>query len=333
MKNIKIAIIGAGWFGNYHLDNIKKMKGIEIAALVSTNKQRLTYISAKSPKANTYTDYNQMLKSEKNLDAIIVCVPPDSHKDIELFAAKNKINLWIEKPLGISMETINKNAQIIKESGIICAVGYQTRYNLLLDELKDKLQNSIVGSVNIKWFGIMPATPWWREKERSGGQLAEQATHEIDLVRYLFGDVEWVFSQARKDNINDVSNFDVEDSSSSIMKFKSGLIATLQCGCFNVETEAQDEIVIEIYGKDFSAIYRWDQSLTYKTKKGTKTYYFGNEFHYPALLTFLDAVRSGNSESIKSSYSDAVKTFATTYAANISMETGEKINVQDLIKE
>ena len=332
MKTIKIAIIGAGWFGNYHLDNINKMKGIEVSALVSTNKQRLIDISAKSPKANTYNNYSQMLENEKDLDAIIVCVPPDCHNDIELAAAKNKINLWMEKPLGISMETVNRNAKIIEESKIICAVGYQTRYNLLLDELKNKLNKSVVGSVNIKWFGIMPPTPWWRVKQRSGGQLAEQATHEIDLVRYLFGDVESVYSIARKDIINDVPNFDVEDSSSSILKFKSGLIATLQCGCFNIEAEAQDEIVIEIYGKDFSAIYRWDQSLTYKTENDTKTYYFGNEFHHIALETFLDAVRSGNPEKIKSPYSDAVKTFATTFAANKSMETGESVNVQNLIK-
>jgi predicted dehydrogenase len=332
MKKIKTAIIGAGWFGNYHLDNMNKMEDVEVTALVSTNEKRLAAIAKKAPNAKTYKNYHQMLEDNTNIDAIITCVPPDSHDDIEVIAAKNKINLWMEKPLGVSMDIVNRNNNLIKESGIICAVGYQTRYNPVLEDLKSKIQNSTVGSINVKWFGIMPPTPWWRIKERSGGQLAEQVTHQVDLLRYLFGDVESVYSQANKSIITDVENFNVEDTSSSILKFKSGLLCTLACGCFNSVDKAQDEITIEIFGKDFSAIYRWDDSLIYKTKQETKTYYFGNDFHYSALKTFLDAIRNNTPEIIKSPYSDGIKTFATTFAANISMETGKLVNVDNLLK-
>jgi len=332
MKKLKIAIIGAGWFGNYHLDNINKMDDMEVVALVSTNTNRLHLISQKAPLANTYNTYQEMMKHETNLDAIIACVPPDSHDDIEKAAAENKINLWMEKPLGVSLETVLENHKLIKNSGIICAVGYQTRYNILLEELKNKINNSTIGSVNVKWFGIMPPTPWWRIKARSGGQLAEQVTHQIDLLRYLFGDIESVYSQANTTLTNDIPNFDIETTSSSILKFKSGLLATLACGCFNIEDKAQDEITIEIYSKDFSAIYKWDKSLTYKTKKETKTYFFGNEFHYTALRTFLDAIKNNTPGIIKSPYSDGIKTFATTYAANISMETGKPVFIDNLLK-
>ncbi|MGD1816165.1 MAG: Gfo/Idh/MocA family protein [Pleomorphochaeta sp.] len=332
MRSIKVAIIGAGWFGNFHLDNINKMNNVEVIALVSTNKERLAAISKKAPNAHTYQNYHQMLDKEKELDAVIVCIPPDSHDNIEIEVAKRKINLWMEKPLGISMDIINNNYKAIKESNIISAVGYQTRYNPLLDDLKKAISKNVIGSVNVKWFGIMPPTPWWRIKERSGGQLAEQVTHQIDIIRYLFGDVESVYSQARKGIINDIPNFDIEDTSISIFKFKSGLIASIECGCFNSEKFSQDEIVIEIYGKEFSAVYRWDESLTYKTKQEVKTYYFGNEFHYPALKTFFEAIKTGNHDKIKSPYSDGIKTFATTFAANKSMESGKIIFVDDLLK-
>lgn len=330
MKTVKVAILGGGWFGNFHLDHLLKMEGVEVAALATGNAERLAGLAAKAPSARTYQNQRDMLQAETDLDALIACVPPDCHDGIEFMAAERKIDLYMEKPLGVSLEEVRKCEQAINSSGILCAVGYQTRYNPHLEEMKVFLQNHDIGMAVAKWFGVMPSTSWWRVKARSGGQLAEQVTHMIDVMRYLFGDVESVYAKGRTGLITGVPNYDVEDCSAAVFTFENGVMATVSCGCFVDEAHADSEIRLEVYAKKARAEYEWDKTACWGNSKCEQTVQFGNEFHYPALAAFLEAVRTRDASMIKSPYSDAVKTFTATYAANLSMARHREIRLCDI---
>lgn len=329
-RPLKVAILGGGWFGNFHLDNLLRMDGVEVAALVTGNAARLAEMAKKAPEAHLYAEQDALFSQEAALDALIVCVPPDSHRDIELEAAKRKINLYLEKPLGVSLAQVRRCEQAIAESNILCSVGYQTRYNPHLDELRRFLSDKKAGTVVAKWMGVMPQTPWWRIKERSGGQLHEQVTHMIDVLRYLFGEIRSVYSTGRTGLITDVPNYNVEDCSASVLTFENGLLATVTCGCFVDGEREKSEIRFEIYTDCGSASYEWDTLAHWGDRQQEQTVRFGNEFHYPALQAFLDAVRFGDASLIRSPYADAAKTFAATWAANRSMETHKEILLREL---
>lgn len=329
MRKVKVAIIGGGWFGQFHLDNLLTMADVEVTAFATGNKERLAALSAKSPKSRTYASQEELVAAESELDALVVCVPPDSHGDIELLAARNKINLYMEKPLGVDIDKVNSWEKAIRESGIIAAVGYQTRYNPHLEAIKMKIadDNEEIGTVVVKWMGIMPETPWWRVNARSGGQFAEQVTHLIDALRYLFGDVATVYSTSRKGLNRNIPHYDIEDASTTVFTFESGLLATITCGCFNDPKMAKDEICIEIYGKRRRFFFEWNGTAGWENKLEAQSSHFDTLYHYPALRTFIEAIKSGDPSHLRSPYSDAVKTFRTTWAANVSMQSHAEVNV------
>jgi len=330
MKQVKVAVLGGGWFGPFHVDNLHKMEGVEVVALATSRPKALEEFAKKAPSARTYLDHASLIKAESGLDALIACVPPDQHGDLELLAARHGVNLYMEKPLGVSLEEVRKAERAIKDSGIICSVGYQTRYNPILDQMKDCISRNKVGLVTATWLGTMPPTPWWRVKARSGGQLAEQFTHVIDVLRYLFGDVKTVYSSARKGLITGVPNYDVEDCSASVFTFESGLLANLSCGCFLDGSKVDSKVGFEIFMDGAKAEYSWDTCASWGSRQMSSVARFGNDFHYPALHTFIEAVRSKDPSKIRSSYPDAVKTFRSTYAANLSMESHREVRLDEV---
>ncbi|MDR2528909.1 MAG: Gfo/Idh/MocA family oxidoreductase [Synergistaceae bacterium] len=330
MNKLKVAVLGGGWFGQFHLDNLLKMEDVEVAAFATGNVERLARLSVKEPRARAYSDQRDLIAQERDLDALIVCVPPDRHDGIEHLAARNGINLYMEKPLGVDLKEVLACEKAISESGIVCAVGYQTRYNPQVDEMKARFDNDEIGVAAAKWIGVTPQTPWWRIKARSGGQFVEQATHMVDLLRYFFGDVESVYSARRFGLLRGVPDYDVEDASATVLVFESGLLATVTCGCFVDPKEGKSEVRIEMYGKRQRFVYEWDTMVRWENRRESSVRCFGNEFHFPALRTFLDAARAKDASKIRSPYADAVKTFKTTWAANLSMENHAEVSLRSL---
>lgn len=329
-KQVKVAIVGGGWFGNFHLENLLTMKNVQIVALCSKSENSLKLLSKKSPSSNSYLNYMKLLENELDLDAIIVCVPPNQHNNLEIEASKRKIHLYLEKPLGVSLEEVRLYEQAIIKSNILCSIGYQTLYNPCIDEIKEFLVDKKIGNVIVKWMGIMPQTAWWRKKQESGGQLHEQVTHIINILIYLFGDVSSAFSKCKKDIMTHIVDYDVEDVSTTILEFSNGILANVSCGCFIDENEGKSEISFEIYTDKGLVKYVWDTEMSFEYVNCSKKTYFSNDFHPIALRNFIDAVVCNDRSKIKCNYSEAMKTFLATYAANISMEQKKEIFTKDL---
>jgi len=330
MDKVKVGVIGGGWFGKFHLENLLKMSDVDVIAFATGNIERLAALSQKSPSARTYKDQKDMIENEPELDAVIVCVPPYRHEAIELLVSKHKINMFMEKPLGVSLSEVRRCEQAINDSGIICAVDYQTRYNPELDEIKANLDGQKVGAVVAKWIGVMPDTPWWSIKERSGGQVMEQVTHMIDALRYLFGDISTIYARSLTGLISHLPSYNIEDCSAATITFENGILATLMSGCYLDGSKTDSEIQFEIYTDRSKIVFVWDTLAQYIDKKESRIVKFGNVYHYPALRTFIEAVKSNDPSHIRSLYSDATKTSTATVAVNLSMQSHQEVICKNL---
>lgn len=319
MNKIKVGIIGCGWFGNFHLDNLLKMDNVEVVALVSSNKTKLENTGRKAEHANLYTNYIDMFQEEKAMEAIFICLPPDSHENIELLAAEKGIHIYVEKPISISMEKALKIEVAINKAGIITSAGYHERYSDTIENIRKYISNKQIGIVTGRWLGDIPGAPWWRRKERSGGQLVEQCTHIFDLLRYFFGEAETVYSSAVKGIVKDLPNYNVEDASSTIVTFQNGIVASIITGCYFDEGFINSGVGLQIFCKDSTIEYDWMNEARYVSKGETKIMSAAEDGHFRAAKAFIDAVQTKNMNLIKSNYSDAVKTLALTMAANESM--------------
>lgn len=329
MDVVQVGIIGCGWFGNVHLDNLLKMERVRVTALVSSNTQKLADTAAKVPQAQRYTDYHELFSREKQLDAVLVCVPPDSHGDIELLAAANGVHLYVEKPVSLSLERAQAIAKAVKSAGVLCSCGYHERYNPAVEHLKAFLAEHPAVIASGQWFGTMPGAPWWRVKTRSGGQLVEQSTHIFDLLRYLLGEVYTVYSNSVPHLLDEVPGCDIEGASVTGLAFESGSAATVQTGCFLGEN-ADGRVGVQLFCRDVTVEYDWMREVRYVTKLRTEKRPARFPSHFNAVQSFINAVRYKNAELIRSPYEDAVKTLAVTLAADKSLNTGEPIKLKTM---
>ncbi len=330
MKTVKVAIVGGGWFAHYHLMNLLKMEEVEVIAMATRRVETLDDVKEKIPHAHLYSSFHTLIENEPDLDAIVVALPPHAHDSIEIIAAKRGIHLYVEKPLGVDLESVSETNRVIKEAGIICSVGYQTRYNTVLQRIKDELITLKVGSAHGIWNGTMPPPMWWRDKGSSGGQLHEQATHIVDVFRFLFGEIVSVYSTGSMSLMDHIPHFNTEDVSMSIYTFSSGLIASIQCGCFVDEEKGVSTIGFSIYTDGATIEYEWDKKATIRSLKNEKSYLFGNTFHFTALHAFIQAIIQNDKSLVLSNYEDAYNTFQATYAANLSMKEKRVVFLNEL---
>lgn len=325
MKKIRIGIVGCGWFGNFHLDYLLTREDVEVVALVSTNHEKLENTAKKAPHAQLFCDYHALLETPMQLDCLIVCIPPHKHDDLEIAAAKKGIHLYVEKPIGLSLEKVHTIQSAIENSGIITSVGYHERYNPAIVQLKDALSLEQVGLVQGRWLGDIPGALWWRQKAFSGGQVVEQSTHIVDLFRYLFGEVKSVYAQKVGGLVKDLPKFDVDDATSALITFESGVVANLMTGCYFESDSPSTGVQIEFLCKHQKITYRWMQDVTYEKANETVIKRSSEESHHMAMAVFIDALQTGNRDQIRSGYSDSMKTLAVTLAINDSLEQNKPI--------
>ncbi|MBO0991709.1 Gfo/Idh/MocA family protein [Bacillus sp. SD088] len=321
MEKVKVGFIGVGGIGSVHLKSVAANKEAEIVAICDVNAVTAESQAKKLGISTFYTDADTLLENE-TLDALFVCVPPFAHGDIEEKAAARGIHLFIEKPVALDLKTAHAKADAIEAAGIINASGYCLRYIDVLPKANEYLKDKKIAMVRGQYLGGFVPTPWFREKDKSGGQLVEQSTHVMDLMRYLAGDIERVSADMSLQVLNEIENIDIPDVSSINCRFASGAVGHLDCTL----TQPDFRTGVEILGKDFRV------EVTFSTvtiiEDGKRIEYRTNkDFYVEQDNAFIEAVRTGNPGLIRATYTDGLKTLAVTLAANQSAETGETVSL------
>jgi predicted dehydrogenase len=305
-----------------HMPQLKEIEGVEFAAMCDANRARAEEASQKYG-GTVYTDHHDMLDKE-TLDAVYVCLPPDAHTDAEIIAAGKRIHVFVEKPVVMTMEQGKEIAKAIKKAKIISCAGYQLRYSPASTAMKDFLAGKPIALVaGTRWGGVAGGPDhWWRVMARSGGMLHEQATHQVDLMRYLVGDVESVCAQYSLNVLKDVENLTIPDAQALIMKFKNGATGYFAATC--ALTKGGYQGGVEVVLRDM--IVKYGQEITVIPEGAAKV-------ELPAAgmnidQAFVHAIRTGDRSVIRSDYFDALKTAEVTLGASKSAETGKPVKMK-----
>jgi len=350
----KFAIIGCGGIGDYHLSHLISYKDIDLVGFCDLILSRAEDFAQRAGTGRAFTDYREMYDSTKP-DAVFICVPPGVRGVIEFEAIARGIHLFIEKPMALDLPLARRIGGAIAAKGLISAVGFQCRYD---DDINLPAKEYIAGHpimmIQGSRVGGIHTPDWWRIKSQSGGQLAEQTVHQMDMMRYLLGmePVE-VFSMSRRGTISNEEwpGFHSDDLSATVIRFADGTVATMSTGCYSENGSSWDTKMTfgakssrmeyklcrktAIFGlrpEDMAAeaqgTIRGDG--TQRRNENELGILYNSEGDYGDMCdrTFVDAVISGNPSKIRSSYADALKTLAFVLACNESMESGLPVKVQ-----
>lgn len=231
MSKIKFGVIGTGHIGKRHAEMIVRNSETELEALCDIlPKDKLGISSYKAPFFN---DHLSMLSSHPELDVVCICTPNGSHSDIAVDVLNADKHVVIEKPIGLSKQkcesVIFKALQKHKQ---VFAV-MQNRYSPPSVWLKEIVNNKIIGEVfmvqvNCYWNRddrYYKKGGWKGTQDMDGGTLFTQFSHFIDIMYWLFGDIENI--QGKFNDFTHKDNTDFEDSGFVSFDFIDGGMGSL----------------------------------------------------------------------------------------------------------
>ena len=233
MNRLKTGLIGCGKFANKHLANIVSLpEQFELVAFCDVVEESARQYNEKyaGGNAHVYTDFHDLFRQNRDLDLALICLPPFAHTDEVEVAAENGTHILIEKPIALTSEHAWRMVAAVEKAGIKSQVGFMFRFGLAVEKLKAMVQDGTAGQVGLmstRYFCNALHAPWWRMREKSGGQITEQVIHMVDLMRYLMGDPATVFSIQNNLFHQDVENYTIEDTSGTVMEFKNGGIGVI----------------------------------------------------------------------------------------------------------
>lgn len=340
---VKIGFIGAGGNASWHMDMLKDVPDAQIVGItdIAFDKAKA---AAENHGARPYASHKQMLAEEK-LDCCYISIPPYQHGEPEIDVIHAGLPFFVEKPLALSMELAEDIAERVEKRGIGTCVGYQIRYLDIMDKAKELLKDTHINAVQGHYIcGAIGG--WYTRLALSGGQITEQATHMIDLMRYLLGDVEWVAASKRqgavvtadkldatvlgKGSVSSATaglqlhDYNIWDATTMLMEFCSGVPATFVCSC----QANMFEVLLDIVATDLRLKIDYEK-MTIIRKEGneTKTEVMQADTSPKIDATFVNAVKTGDFSKIRSTYQDAMASLRVSLAAVTSAQTGSIIEL------
>ncbi|SEO62957.1 Predicted dehydrogenase [Amphibacillus marinus] len=235
MKALKIAIVGCGFIAQKHIETLNRLSdSFEIQALVDHDTLKLEnakQLLADQEGVLLYQDYNDMLNTE-DIDIVLITTPSFLHGQMALDAIEAGKHVMVEKPLALSSKEIALISEGALKKSKKVLVCHQMRYRPLFRKLKNLTRNEqILGKPLMASASILINRPksyydqaaWKGTWLYDGGMLINQGLHVIDLLIWLFGDLDWIYGKS----VNCTPWKETDDVALGMMKFNNGAVGNL----------------------------------------------------------------------------------------------------------
>jgi predicted dehydrogenase len=193
MKRFRVGVVGIGFIGAVHVEQLRRLGNVDVVALVKTNDPQGKANALSVPKG--YSDYKEMIDRE-NLDCVHVCTANNSHFEIADYALDKGIHVVCEKPLTLGAADAEKLVKKAKEKGLVNAVNYNYRFYAMAYQMREMIRSGELGEVYTvhggylqDWLYLDTDYNWRLEPELSGDSRAfsDIGTHWLDLVGFVTG--------------------------------------------------------------------------------------------------------------------------------------------------
>jgi predicted dehydrogenase len=199
MKRKKILVLGCGSIGSRHAKNLRLL-GVKDIILCDKSRARLDSLGKEIKTDLLYEDFRKAVKENNDILAAIICTPTALHMDPSVFFAKNKINLFIEKPLSHNLQRTTELFKISKMNKIKIMMGHSYLFEKGYLTLKQLIKTNTIGKIYYATYLQGQYLPDWHpyadykveysaRKELGGGVLLTLTSHSFYVIEWLFGKI------------------------------------------------------------------------------------------------------------------------------------------------
>lgn len=336
-STVAVALLGLGIINDTHRRILEQLPDVRIAAVWDPLPDRARQVAALiGPECRAYSDHRELLTTGA-IDCAFIAIPPHRHSDHEILAARRGLPFLVEKPIVRHLGQARVIEDEIARSGVLHAVGYHNRYTPHAQLVRETLAGSTVGLavgwtcwVNQVRGSQKPWHSWLFDDAEGGGQLHEHTTHVLDLARYFVGEVRRVFCTRARRLEHDVPGYDTADVNALQLEFENGAVGQVAAthmtprGYWWGINVLADNAIAE-YDERKARILVKERVQEYAPAQPHGTHYWQD-------AAFVEAVRTGDTSLVRSTYPDAIRTTALSIAALESAELGAPVEIETVLR-
>ncbi|UCD48959.1 MAG: Gfo/Idh/MocA family oxidoreductase [Phycisphaerales bacterium] len=257
MKQVRVALIGAGYIAHYHARALRELDGAEIA-VVCDRKEEIAKKFADEHQVPEVCTIALELAKRDDVDAIVLGVPNKYHADYAKVFLEFGKDVLIEKPMAINAAEGKEIAATSQKFHRLVMVGHMWRFDEEARYIREIVQSGQIGRiVKTRGYGIHenwgPAGWFVRRDLAGGGALADMGVHAIDTVRYVLGDPRAVRVYARIGTF--YGDYDVDDTGIIVITWDNGVTSVIESGWWHPHVEGP-EAASRLWGtKGYASIF------------------------------------------------------------------------------
>ena len=215
---LKIGVIGTGSMGKNHARVCSDIENIELTGIADIDKAAVKKFAEKFD-TKAFFNYKDLMSE---IDAAIIATPTSSHYDIAMDLLNNGKHVLVEKPICDTVKNATALTKKSEKEGLVLATGHIERHNPIVKFIKDSMISNSFGeliTLASKRVSNLPG------RIKDVGVIFDFGIHDIDVMRYLSGEVKSVYAKAGRFN----KNIEHEDYANIVLTFENG-----KCGIIEV---------------------------------------------------------------------------------------------------
>ena len=229
---LNFALVGCGRIAKRHSDLLGKgqIDGAHLAAVCDVAAARAEAIAAPFG-VPWFTDMDEMM-ARASPDVVVVLTESGLHAEHAIRLARHRKHIVVEKPMALTLDDADEMIRACDQHGVRLFVVKQNRFNVPVVKLREALDAGrfgklVLGTVRVRWCRrqeYYDQDPWRGTWALDGGVLSNQASHHIDLLEWIMGEVQSVYAKATTALVD----IETEDTAVVVLKFRSGALGVIE---------------------------------------------------------------------------------------------------------
>ncbi len=272
-SQFRIAIVGCGRISQVHLHTIVNEPTAKLLAVADVDK-KAAESTAEAFGVEAFLDVRQMLEKSKP-DGLIICTPPNTHREIAEYALGAGAHVLCEKPLAHTIAEANAMVQASGQNDRVLMMASKFRYMQDIVRAKNIIESGILGEIVLfenEFCSRVDMKNRWNAKHEvsGGGVLIDNGSHSVDIVRYLLGPI---------DNVQAIfgkrwQQLEVEDTCRVFVRSGDGTMASID---LSWSIHKENPYFIHVYGTAGTLEIGWKASR-YRQSEKLDWVNFGNGY-------------------------------------------------------
>jgi|TARA_B110000908_G_C10175260_1_gene412923 predicted dehydrogenase len=340
---INFALVGCGRISKRHSELLgeNQIAGAQLVAVCDKTVSKAQVIADKY-SIPVYSCLHDMMKAEK-IDVVVVLTESGLHAQHTIELAPYGAHVVVEKPMALTLDDADAMIEACDKHGVKLFVVKQNRFNVPIVQLRKALDQGrfgklIMGTIRVRWCrpqAYYDQDSWRGTWAYDGGVLTNQASHHVDLLEWMMGDVESVFAKSK----NALADIEAEDTAVVILKFRNGALGVIEAttairpkdleGSISIlgetgSVEVGGFAVNEMKTWNFTEIHEEDGDVIEKYSVNPPNVYgFGHQAYYEHVVDCLDNETAQLVDGLQGR-----KSLELINAIYESIETGEEVKLR-----